>query len=65
MTAAYDTASEAMREMGYDITPRMYTSFVNKTYGSGETIRKDEETKFFLCYYDDRTEKFIVDQFIK
>ena len=62
---AFDTASEAMQAMGYDMTPRTYRSFVNKTYGRGEVIRKDEDDKFFLCYFEDRTEKFIIDQFSK
>ena len=65
MQTAYDTATEAILAMGYDLTPRIHTSFSNKTYGRGETIEKQDGDKVTLCYFDYVSEKFIVDQYTK
>ena len=65
MPQSFDTASEAILAMGYDLTPRIYKSFANKTYGRGDTIEKQDGDTVRLCYFDYASEKFIVDQYTK
>jgi len=63
MERAYDTATEAMRVMGYEIKPRTRTSFISKTFAQGDTIEKHEGNTVFVCFYDTVLDKYVVNQY--
>jgi hypothetical protein len=65
MQRAYDTASEAMTAMGYDLKEYTRRWFVCKTYADGgvaERVDLDNNV-VHVCHYDGLTEKFITDQY--
>ena len=66
MKGAHDTASEAMRAMGYDLKEFTRRWFISKTYVDGGVAERVDlkNNVVHVCHYDTLTEKFVTDQYL-